>query len=258
MLAMLLDARPRGPGKPPQGQIRLLARSVPRRVRVSRCTASRNYRRYDRTASSGSVVANDPVNGTDPSGEACDSQDRSGCGAAQGAAARAATVGIGSDRARSGYEQRVKGLAPNDSAGRAAAKADARAGTPREVRAVIEARRPGLGPTAGSGGRANISNAGVNQTARTLGAIGKGAAVVGVAVAAVDIATSDNPVRATVANVGAAIGGVLGGAGGAALGTLGGPAAPVTVPAGGVAGSVVGGTLGYRAGEAIYDALSGN
>ena len=69
MLAMLLDARPRGPGKPHQGQIRLLARSVPRRVRVSRCTASRNYRRYDRTASSGSVVANDPVDGRDPSGQ---------------------------------------------------------------------------------------------------------------------------------------------------------------------------------------------
>ena len=84
-------------------------------------------------------VGDDPVDLRDPSGEACDSQDFSGCGAAQGAAARAATVGIGSDRARSGYEQRVKGLAPNDSAGCAAARADARAATPREVRAAIEA-----------------------------------------------------------------------------------------------------------------------
>jgi hypothetical protein len=84
MLAMLLDARPRGHEKPPQGQIRLLARSVPRRVRVTRCTASRNTRRYDKAASSGPVVGNDPVNGTDPTGlytcsnpQACDTFEES-------------------------------------------------------------------------------------------------------------------------------------------------------------------------------------
>jgi RHS repeat-associated protein len=203
-------------------------------------------------------VGNDPVNNTDSTGEACDEKDRSGCGTAVGASSRAAAVGVGSDRARRGYEQRVRGLGPGDSAGRAAAKAQARAATPREVRAVIVAKRPGLGAQPGSGGRANVSNAGVNQTARTLGVIGKGAGVIAVGVAAADIATSNNPTRATVANVTAGIGGILGGAGGATLGALGGPAAPVTVPAGGVAGSIAGGNAGYRLGEKIYDWFSGN
>lgn len=39
---------------------------------VHRCIASRNYRRYDGAASSGSVVANDPVNHNDPSGKQCE------------------------------------------------------------------------------------------------------------------------------------------------------------------------------------------
>ena len=38
------------------------------RARATPRFASRNHRRYDWRASSGSVVANDPVNGTDPSG----------------------------------------------------------------------------------------------------------------------------------------------------------------------------------------------
>lgn len=95
-----------------------------------------------------------------------------------------------------------------------------------------------MGPKPGSGGRANVSNPSVNQTARTLGALGKGAGVVGLVTVVVDVATSDNPGRALVANGGAVLGGVLGGAGVAAAGTLGGPAALVTVPAGGIAGSI--------------------
>lgn len=39
------------------------------RARATPRTASRNVRRYDGTASSGSVVGNDPVNKTDPTGE---------------------------------------------------------------------------------------------------------------------------------------------------------------------------------------------
>ena len=77
MLAMLLDARPRGHGKPPQRRIRLLARSAPRHVRVNRWTASGNYRRYDWIASSGSVVGNDPVNGRDPTGLECNKEGTS-------------------------------------------------------------------------------------------------------------------------------------------------------------------------------------
>ena len=68
MLAMLLDAHPRGPGKPPQGRIRRFTRSASPHMRASRWPVSRNYRRYDWSASSGPVVANDPVNGTDPTG----------------------------------------------------------------------------------------------------------------------------------------------------------------------------------------------
>ncbi len=65
---MRLDAPSRGPQKPPQGRIRRVPVSRLRRVRLSRWTASRNIRCYDGTASSGSVVANDPINGRDPTG----------------------------------------------------------------------------------------------------------------------------------------------------------------------------------------------
>ena len=41
------------------------------RARATPCRPSRNYRCYDWSASSGSVVANDPVNGRDPSGTTC-------------------------------------------------------------------------------------------------------------------------------------------------------------------------------------------
>jgi hypothetical protein len=46
------------------------------RGRATPRTASRNVRRYDWSASSGSVVGNDPVNNTDPTGEAtaCDNK----------------------------------------------------------------------------------------------------------------------------------------------------------------------------------------
>jgi hypothetical protein len=69
MQAMRLDSHPRGPEKPPQGRIRPVPASRLRRLRVSRWSASGNVRRYDGTASSGSVVANDPINSIDPTGE---------------------------------------------------------------------------------------------------------------------------------------------------------------------------------------------
>ena len=68
MLAVLPLARARGNGKPPQGRIQHLARSAPRRARISSWRASRNYRRYGRTASSGPVAANNPITQVDPTG----------------------------------------------------------------------------------------------------------------------------------------------------------------------------------------------
>ena len=68
MLAKRLDALQCGPKKPLQGRIRRAPASPLPRARINRWIASKNVRRYDWTASSGSVVANDPVNGTDPTG----------------------------------------------------------------------------------------------------------------------------------------------------------------------------------------------
>lgn len=68
MLAKRLDALPCGPKKPLQGRIRRAPASPLPRARVNRWTASENIRRYDWTASSGSVVANDPINSIDPTG----------------------------------------------------------------------------------------------------------------------------------------------------------------------------------------------
>lgn len=83
--------------------------------------------------------------------------------------------------------------------------------------------------------------------------MGRGLGVLGAALAAEDIATSDNPLRAVLANGGATVGGYIGGLGGAALGTLGGLAAPVTVPATAIAGAMGGGSFGYQLGEDLYD-----
>lgn len=174
-------------------------------------------------------------------------------GVAQGVAARAARVGILSDSARARYEQGVSVLDTTDSAGGAALKAEARAITPPEILAPLQAWRRGLGAVAGSGGRANVSNAGVNNVARFLGKFGRGAGVVGTLVALDDILTSRDHMRGLTANIGAGLGGFVGGAGGATAGAATGPAAPVLAPAGGLAGSIAGGRLGYKAGEDAYD-----
>jgi hypothetical protein len=177
-------------------------------------------------------------------------------GTVQGISARASAVGIQSDRARTAYERRIGQLSPDDTLGRAAAKAQARTATPAEIRAIIRAKRPGLGPLPGSGARANISNPGVNRTARLLGKFGRGAGAIGVVSALADIMTSRNRARALAGNLGAGLGGLVGGAGGALAGAATGPAAPVVAPAGGVAGSLLGGEYGYRAGEGLYDFLA--
>lgn len=177
-------------------------------------------------------------------------------GMMQGVTARAAPVGILSDRARAIYVDRVGKLAQADSAARNALKAKARAITPKEVRIPLEAYRPNLGPLTGSGGRANVTNASVDRLARVFGKLSRGAGVVGTIVALDDILTSPDRARALTANIGAGLGGFFGGAGGAAAGAVTGPAAPVLAPAGGLAGSIAGGRLGYKAGEDVYDFLA--
>ena len=192
--------------------------------------------------------------GSGPSDNQGDAQ-----GAVVGIAARAAYVGIVSDEVRARYERRVAGLARDAAAEREAAKAAARATTPAEVLAVIEGNRPDLGPKPGSGSTANRTNPSVNQAARTLGTLGRGAGVVGFVVSGIDVITSDSPGRALVANTFAFGGGILGGGGGALLGgAFGGPAAPVTGPAGGAIGATVGGDLGYKVGGELYDFFAGN
>ena len=201
-------------------------------------------------------VGNDPINGIDFTGlrEDDDPPREDGAvgnGVAQGVGARAAAVGIRSEQVRNQYDERVRGLAPDDSAGRTTAKVDARQQTPREVRDQLPRS---TGPREGSTQSANRPNQGANQTARTLGRVGRSVAVVTVVVGAIDVATSDNPGRALAQNVGAALGGI----GGGALGALGGSAVapgPGTI-VGGVAGAAAGGEGGYRAGGAIYDWLT--
>lgn len=74
-------------------------------------------------------VGNDPINGTDFTGM-CEGNDCPegvvGNGVAQGVGTRAAVVGVRSEQVRNQYDARVRELAPDDSAGRTAAKLDAR------------------------------------------------------------------------------------------------------------------------------------
>ncbi len=195
-------------------------------------------------------VGNDPVNGTDPTGLECVTKDTSTCGgsnaaatAAQSATTLVAREGIGAESARSSYNQNVSKLDPNDSAGRSAAKAAARADTPPITRAGIEAARPGTGPQAGTGGTANRTNAGANNLAKNLGTVGKASAVTGAVLGAARIATSDNP-AATAAEVGGGVAGAIAGAElGVTAGSFGGPY-------GAAAGGIVGGIAGGFGGEA--------
>ena len=198
-------------------------------------------------------VANDPVNGRDPSGEECVTPNTTTCGVATTATAAtavAAREGIGAERARFQYRDSTGKLAPNDSAGRSAAKASARAATPPITRGVVEGLRPGLGPKPGSGGTANRTNIGADKLAGRLGTAGRVAGVAGVAIGVARVATSDNPGQEAARVGGGMAGAIAGGEAGAFVGALAGPWGAA---AGGIAGGLVGGFAGEKAVDELLD-----
>jgi RHS repeat-associated protein len=210
---------------------------------------------YDDQINMYAYVGNDPLNHTDPTGEHCTNPDRTHCPNPAATAATAATTvaareGIGAERARSQYNRSTSKLAPNDQAGRSAAKASARAATPRITRGVVEGVRPGLGPKPGSGGTANRTNPGADRLAGRLGTAGRAAGVAGIAVGAARVATSDDPGREA-ARVGGGMAGALAGAEiGASVGALGGPWGAA---AGGIIGGIAGGFFGESAVDKALD-----
>lgn len=110
---------------------------------------------------------------------------------------------------------------------------------------AVEKIRPSLDPKAGSGGRANVTNAGVNRLGTAARWGGAALVVVGLGTGALEVATSDNPTR-TLAVVG---GGLLGAAAGGEAGVAAGTAAGAAVggPPGAAAGAVTGGIAGSTA-----------
>jgi RHS repeat-associated protein len=202
-------------------------------------------------------VEDDPLNNTDPTGNGAIDDARQKIHAAiEGVLSRLIYDGLKSANVRKNYAKDVGNLRPTDSAGRTATKAAARNATPPEIRAVLEALRPGVGPKSGSGATANRANASADAFGKTLGRVGKAAGIAGVGLAAYDVATAPNKTQAASANGGAFAGGWAGAEVGAAAGAWGGPFAPITVPGGALLGAVVGGIVGYQAGQNAYDDLS--
>jgi RHS repeat-associated protein len=168
---------------------------------------------------------------------------------------------IQADKVRGEYVSNVSKLDVSDSRGRTQAKIEARAKTPTVMREIAENMRPMSEEAGRVSGTASKTNVGVNATVEMLGALGKAAGVLAVGVAAYDIATSDNKVKAVSreggALTGALVGGELGAKAGAAIGALfGGAGAVPGAIIGGIIGSIGGSILGATAGDKTYDALT--
>ncbi|OYZ02528.1 MAG: hypothetical protein B7Y37_01685 [Sphingobacteriia bacterium 28-36-52] len=168
---------------------------------------------------------------------------------------------IQADKVRGEYVSNVSKLDVSDSRGRTQAKIEARAKTPTVMREIAENMRPMSEEAGRVSGTASKTNVGVNATVEKFGAVGKAAGVLAVGVAAYDIATSDNKVKAVSreggALTGALVGGELGAKAGAAIGALfGGAGAVPGAIIGGIIGSIGGSILGATAGDKTYDALT--
>lgn len=130
------------------------------------------------------------------------------------------------------------------------------------VRRIIEAGRPSLGPRPGTGGRANVPNAGANAVGKVLRGAGNFAVAFSVANQVVDIANSPEPARATARAGGQTLGAIGGGEGGVWIGAgvgfmiAGPPGAGVGAIIGGLGGSALGGHYGGKATEALYDEVN--
>ena len=173
--------------------------------------------------------------------------------AVKGALARGSFVGIKSKQVRDSYQNAVRQTSPTDAKTRTNIMANARKATPPEVRSIVEAIRPKLGPRSGSTTSANVTNTRVDGVARNLGRIGQGLGVLGVGIAAVDVATARNKARSAAVNGGAIVGGI---AMGGLLGGLGTTAGPGVSVAGGLAGGMIGGRFGGEIAGFGFDALS--
>lgn len=125
---------------------------------------------------------------------------------------------------RGEYVRNVSKLDASDFRGRTEAKIEARAKTPTLMKEIAENMRPMSEEAGRISGTASKSNVSVNATVEKLGAVGKASGVLAVGMAAYDIGTSDNKLKAVSreggALTGALVGGELGAKAGAAIGAL--------------------------------------
>ncbi|WP_413933897.1 RHS repeat domain-containing protein, partial [Nitrospira sp. BLG_1] len=156
---------------------------------------------------------------------------------------------------RNDYQAAVNSLDPNDSQGRSAAKAAARANTPPLVRYPLQSLRPGLGPNTGSTGSANVSNPSVNALGRALQVGGRGLLAVSVAADVHDVATSCKPFRSLMSASFGVLGSIAGGSAGAVGGSFVTPF--VGTVAGGIGGAAAGGAFGRSIGSTFYNYVVG-
>ncbi len=153
---------------------------------------------------------------------------------------------------RIAYDIAAAGLDPYDVAGRTALKAQARANSPPIFKGYVQLVRSKLGPRAGSVGRANVSNVGVNRASARIGLAGRALVAVSIGISVYKVSTADDQLREafvqTFGFAGAVGGGVVGGLAGSAVGPLG------TI-GGSVVGAAGGGIGGEYIGGRVYDIL---
>ena len=236
--------------------------------------SSQSWNRY-------TYVRDNPINRFDPFGMA--DKDKKPCKkgqpCAEGATAgqppsaepKSIAIHVGATlthdaNVREQYVTTVTKLAPEDSAGRTAAKMLARSKSSPLGKGISETLRPAAGEASRVGGSANKTNAAVDFLAT------KGGRVVGRSLLAtalvssayrIETAPKGQRTRTAFGEAGSWVGawsfGAAGGTGGAAIGTLIEPGGGTVIGAvsGGVGASLLGGRMGERAGLNLYDILVG-